>query len=172
MSLPLTPAQTVGPYFALGLCVAPQNEVVPGGTAGAIVLEGRILDGEGAPVSDAMVELWQADGSGAYRSDFGWARCGTDGDGRYSFVTVKPGPVEGQAPHLVLLVFMRGLLKPVLTRVYFPDEIEANAADPVLGAVPEEDRATLVAEPTESGLRFDVRLQGERQTVFFAVPSR
>src|SRR5437868_11954691 len=86
---------------------------------------------------------------------FGWGRCGTDPDGRYSFVTVKPGPVEGQAPHVVVLVFARGLLKPVLTRIYFPDEAAANAADPVLAALPgREDRETLVASAEGGGLRF------------------
>jgi protocatechuate 3,4-dioxygenase alpha subunit len=169
MTPPATPSQTVGPFFSFGLCRHPQNEVASPGDEGAFVLEGRVLDGNGAPVDDAMVELWQADPSGAYRGDFGWARCGTDRAGRFSFVTVKPGSVEDQAPHLVLVVFMRGLLKPVLTRVYFPDEAEANARDRVLSGVPEGDRETLVAERTDAGLRFDVRLQGDRQTVFFAV---
>jgi protocatechuate 3,4-dioxygenase alpha subunit len=172
MTLPTTPSQTVGPYYALGLCVSVQNELVPAGTEGAFVLEGRVLDGDGVPVNDAMVEIWQADESGTYRGDFGWARCGTDTEGRYSFVTCKPGPVGGQAPHLEMLVFMRGLLKPVLTRVYFPDEKEANAADPVLGGAREGDRETLVAEATHTGLRFDVRLQGDRQTVFFVLAPR
>ena len=133
------------------------------------MLEGRILDGEGVPVPDAMVEIWQAGPSGMYGGDFGWGRCGAEAEERYSFVTVKPGPVDGQAPHLEMLVFMRGLLKPVLTRVYFPDEAEANERDPVLMGVPDEDRPTLVAEPTDRGFRFDVRLQGERQTVFFTL---
>ncbi len=169
MTLPVTPSQTVGPYFALGLCVAPQNDLVPPGAARSFVLEGQVLDGDGAPVDDAMVEVWQADETGAYRGDFGWGRCGTDAEGRYSFRTIKPGSVEDQAPHLELLVFMRGLLKPALTRVYFPDESEANASDPVLSGVPEGDRKTLVARESESGLRFDIRLQGDEQTVFFAL---
>jgi protocatechuate 3,4-dioxygenase alpha subunit len=169
MTLPPTPSQTVGPFFAIGLSREPQNEVAPAGSDGAVVLAGRVLDGDGAPVDDAMLEIWQADPSGAYRGDYGWGRCGTDADGRFSFVIEKPGSVEGQAPHLDLLVFMRGLLKPVLTRVYFPDEAEANAADPVLGGIPEGDRETLVAEPADGGLHFDVRLQGDRQTVFFSL---
>jgi protocatechuate 3,4-dioxygenase alpha subunit len=168
MTLSQTPSQTVGPYFAIGLSREPQNELVPPGSEGAVVLDGRVLDGDGAPVNDAMLEIWQADASGAYRGAYGWGRCGTDDDGRFSFVVEKPGRVEGQAPHLELLVFMRGLLKPVLTRVYFPDEAEANAADPVLGGVPESDRPTLIAEAAGGDLRFDVRLQGDRQTVFFS----
>ena len=166
MSLPPTPSQTAGPFFSFGLCIAPQNEVVAGGD---VHVTGQILDGNGEPVSDAMVEIWQADPDGEYRPDFGWARCGSDGEGRFSFVTVKPGRVDGQAPHLTVLVFARGLLKPVLTRMYFPDEAEANDADRVLSAVSAVDRATLVAEPDGDGLRFDVRLQGNGQTVFFTL---
>lgn len=165
MSFPPTPSQTVGPFFAIGLG-EPANEVVPGGP---VRIEGRVLDGAGEGVSDAMVEIWQADEEGRYRGDFGWGRCGSDADGAYSFVTLKPGPVEGQAPHLVVLVFARGLLKPVLTRMYFPDEGDANASDPVLAALDDEGRASLVAEPEGDALRFDVRLQGDRPTVFFAL---
>ena len=166
MSLPPTPSQTAGPFFSFGLCIAPQNEVVAGGD---VHVAGRILDGNRDPVADAMVEIWQADPDGEYRPDFGWGRCGSDGEGRFSFVTVKPGRVDGQAPHLTVLVFARGLLKPVLTRMYFPDEAEANDADRVLSAVSAVDRATLVAEPDGDGLRFDVRLQGNGQTVFFTL---
>jgi protocatechuate 3,4-dioxygenase alpha subunit len=116
-----------------------------------------------------MVEIWQADAEGRYRGDFGWGRSGTDAEGRFAFTTVKPGAVDGQAPHVVVLVFARGLLKPVLTRMYFPDEAEANERDAVLGAVPEEQRATLVAHARDDVLEFDVRLQGDRQTAFFAL---
>jgi protocatechuate 3,4-dioxygenase alpha subunit len=170
-----TPSQTVGPYFAFGLCARPAAELVPPGSPSAIRIAGRVLDGAGDGVGDAMVEIWQADEGGAYRGDFGWGRCGTDAEGRYSFVTVKPGPVSGQdgtrqAPHLTVLVFARGLLKPVLTRMYFPDEQEANAADQVLSAIPDpEERATLIAHPEDGELRFDVRLQGDGQTTFFAL---
>jgi protocatechuate 3,4-dioxygenase alpha subunit len=128
-----------------------------------------VLDGAGDPVPDAMVEIWQADETGAYRGDWGWGRCGTDDDGRFAFTTVKPGSVEGQAPHLEMLVFARGLLKQVLTRVYFADEAEANEADSVLSLVDADDRATLIAAHEDGGYRFDVRLQGDDQTVFFAV---
>jgi len=157
-----TPSQTVGPYYEIGLCDRPSHEVVPGGP---VRIEGRVLDGAGEPVTDAMVEIWQADASGEYRPDFGWGRCGTDDDGRFRFVTVKPGRVDGQAPHVCVLVFARGLLRPVLTRMYFPDE--ANDADAVLGTVPAEERALLVAGPDGDVLRFDVRLQGDGQTPFF-----
>jgi protocatechuate 3,4-dioxygenase alpha subunit len=157
----ITPSQTVGPYFTLGLLDA--NELVPGGFR----ITGRVLDGGGEPVPDAIVEIWQADEAGRYRPDFGWGRSGCDADSRYWFATCKPGAVEGQAPHLTMMVFARGLLKPVLTRMYFPDEEGANARDPVLSAL--DDASTLVARSVEDGLEFDVRLQGERETVFFAV---
>jgi protocatechuate 3,4-dioxygenase, alpha subunit len=159
----ITPSQTVGPYFSLGLLDSPANELVPGG----IRVNGRVLDGAGEPVPDAMVEIWHADEEGRYRPDFGWGRSGCDEEGRYSFLTCKPGRVEGQAPHLTVMVFARGLLKPVLTRMYFPDEEEANAADRVLAAV--DDASILVARAVDDGLEFDVRLQGDGETVFFAV---
>jgi protocatechuate 3,4-dioxygenase alpha subunit len=167
-----TPSQTVGPYFALGLFTQKADELVTAGSSGAIRVSGRVLDGAAEPVPDAIVEVWQADEAGRYRTDFGWGRSGCDADGRFSFITVKPGRVangsgEWQAPHLMVMVFARGLLKPVLTRIYFPDEEEANARDPVLSAV--EDGSSLVARPIGDGLEFDVRLQGEGETVFFAV---
>jgi protocatechuate 3,4-dioxygenase alpha subunit len=158
-----TPSQTVGPYFSLGLLEPPANELVPGG----LTITGRVLDGAGEPVPDAIVEIWQADEEGRYRGDFGWGRSGCDEEGRYAFVTCKPGPVEDQAPHLTVMVFARGLLKPVLTRMYFPDEEDANAQDRVLSAL--DDAATLVARSTGDGLEFDIRLQGDAETVFFAV---
>ena len=179
MSAAQTPSQTVGPFFAIGLSVAAQNELVDASAPGAVRIIGRVLDGEGVGVPDAMVEIWQADASGTYRSDFGWGRCGTDEAGRYSFSTVKPGPVEGRAPQLTVLVFARGLLKAVHTRMYFPGE-EANASDPVLSALDPAERGTLVALPeglgdshvtvtSDGALRFDIRLQGGGQTTFFAV---
>jgi protocatechuate 3,4-dioxygenase, alpha subunit len=159
----VTPSQTVGPYFSLGLLEPPANELVPGG----LTITGRVLDGAGEPVPDAMVEVWQADEDGRYRGDFGWGRSGCDEEGRYAFVTCKPGRVEDQAPHLTVMVFARGLLKPVLTRMYFPDEEDANARDAVLCAL--DDASILVARPAGDGLEFDIRLQGEAETVFFAV---
>lgn len=167
----LTPSQTVGPYFSIGLLTRTANELVAADAPGAIRVTGRVLDGAGEPVPDAVVELWQADEEGSYRSDFGWGRASCEPEGRFSFTTIKPGRVvDGdvpQAPHLLLLAFARGLLKPVLTRMYFPDEEEANAQDAVLSGV--EDPASLVARTAEGGVEFDIRLQGDGETVFFAV---
>jgi protocatechuate 3,4-dioxygenase, alpha subunit len=172
VAVELTPSQTVGPYFSIGLFGRAAAELVPPGSPGAVRISGRVLDGEGEPVPDAMVEIWHADADGRYRPDFGWGRSGCDADGRYSFVTVKPGQVPDdaggtQAPHLTAMVFARGLLKPVLTRMYFPDEEEANAEDRLLSSV--GDASTLFARPADEGLEFDIRLQGEGETVFFAV---
>jgi protocatechuate 3,4-dioxygenase, alpha subunit len=172
MGVEATPSQTVGPYFSLGLLARNADQVVPPDVPGATRLTGRVQDGEGEPVPDAMVEVWQADEEGRYRPEFGWARSGCGPDGRYSLVVVKPGRVsdsEGglQAPHLTMLVFARGLLKPVLTRMYFPDEAEANAEDHLLAAL--DDASSLVARSTGDGLEFDINLQGDDETVFFAV---
>lgn len=174
MKLAATPSQTAGPFFSVGLCAEPANELVSPGAPGAIRIEGRVADGAGDGVPDALVEIWQANPAGRYEGSFGFGRCATDGEGRYGFVTVKPGSVAAddgtaQAPHLLVLVFARGLQKPVLTRMYFPDEEAANATDPVLAAVPVAGRATLVAGREDAGLRFDIRLRGEHQTVFFVV---
>jgi len=161
-----TPSQTVGPFFAFGLCVRPHHELVHPGRADALRIEGRVLDGAGEPVFDAMVEIWQADAEGGHREGFGWGRSGTDADGRYGFVTVKPGG-DG-APFVTMLVFARGLLKPVMTRIYFPDE-PANDSDPLLAALSEAERAGLTAVAENGGMRFDVHLQGDRQTTFLAL---
>lgn len=195
-----TPSQTVGPFFAYGLTpeqygypeltsIASPNvlggDLRPPDVEGErIRIEGRVLDGEGAAVNDALIEIWQADPQGRYahpadpRGNIafrGFGRCGTgtDGDCRFVFDTVKPGAVDArQAPHVNVIVFMRGLLSHLYTRVYFADEA-ANARDPVLLSVPEERRATLIAErETKDGVavyRFDIHMQGERETVFFDV---
>lgn len=182
-----TPSQTVGPYFAIGLPWAAGPHAVAEGTAGAITISGTIYDGHGEPVPDHLLETWQADPDGRFadahgyggRSEMegfrGFARYGVeDGDGSYEIVTVKPGPVPGldgttQAPHIDVTLLARGMLNRVVTRIYFADEPELNAADPVLATVPPERRGTLLAEPVEGGYRFDIRLQGDGETVFFAV---
>jgi protocatechuate 3,4-dioxygenase alpha subunit len=161
MTLPRTPSQTVGPYYSIGLSRDPQNELADRRDTAALRLIGVLVDGEGAPIPDGMVELWDPVGKR-------WGRSGTDSEGRFSFVVTKPDPLPGEAPRFDVLVFARGLLKHELTRVYFPDEAEANAADPVLAGIEEAGRATLVAEAEDGALRFDIRMQGDRHTVFFA----
>jgi protocatechuate 3,4-dioxygenase alpha subunit len=156
-----TPSQTVGPYFAIGLTREAQNAIVPGG---AVRIFGHVLDGGGEPVPDAVVEMAQPGEGGTL-----WGRCGTDGGGRFEFVTEKPAAAGGEAPGLDVMVFARGLLRHLVTRMYFPDEAEANASDPVLSSLGPREAATLVAQPEDGALRFDVHLQGEEQTVFFAV---
>ena len=161
-----TPSQTVGPFFAFGLCVRDQHHLVADGHPGSVTIAGCVLDGAGDPVIDAMVEVWQLDERGERRDGFGFGRCGTDAEGRYAFVTVKPGG-EG-APHLAILVFARGLLKPVRTRMYFPGE-PANADDPLMAALEPAEREALTGIAEDGGIRFDIHLQGERQTPFFAL---
>jgi protocatechuate 3,4-dioxygenase, alpha subunit len=153
-----TPSQTVGPFFNIGLVGSFGPELVSPDTPGAIRIRGRVLDGASDPVLDALIELWLGDSLG---------RSETTDEGRFAFVATKP-PADGGAPHLRVGVFARGLLKGLVTRIYFPDEAEANAADPVLAALGPERRQTLVAIPDADGLRFDIHLQGERQTAFFA----
>ena len=160
MRLPPTPSQTIGPFFAFALLPgASANLVAPGGP-GAIPLTGRLTDGAGEAVRDAIVELWDAD-----RGSFG--RSGTEDDGRFAFTIAKPAPSGPQAPHLSVSIFARGLLARVCTRIYFPDETWANAADPTLASLP--DASTLIAVQDGDGLRFDICLQGKGQTVFFDV---
>jgi protocatechuate 3,4-dioxygenase alpha subunit len=189
-----TPSQTVGPFFAYGLVpeqygFQQMSSIASGDMAGAdtdgtrIRVEGRVFDAEGAVVPDAMIEVWQADsqgrhahpadgrGSNAGFSGFGRHGTGTDPENRFIFDTVKPGPIgDGQAPHLNLIVFMRGMPLHAYTRIYFPDEAEANAADPVLAVVPEDRRGTLIAakkDGADGGYVFDIHLRGDKETVFF-----
>jgi len=183
-----TPSQTVGPFLSLGLTWPDGPYVVPEGTPGAIRIGGRVLDGEGKPVPDAMVETWQADPAGrfdhpddprgaeapAVRGFRGFGRSSTDADGQWWVLTVKPGLLPGpdettEASHLDLSVFARGLMHRVVTRIYFPDEGAANDADPVLRTVPAGRRPTLIASATDDGLCFDIRLQGDHETVFFTL---
>lgn len=187
-TLQLTPSQTVGPYLSIGLLREHiGSSLVPEDDPRAIRIRGRLLDGHGDPVPDGMVEIWQANAAGRYAhpSDThddapleegfqGFGRSGTADDGWFEFVTVKPGrvPMEDgrqQAPHIVVGVFARGLLKRLVTRLYFPDEEKANAADPVLSGLDDSERATLIARPEDAALRFDIRLQGDGQTTFFLV---
>jgi protocatechuate 3,4-dioxygenase alpha subunit len=164
-----TPSQTVGPFFAIELPYAEGPYVVPDGTDGAVWLRGRILDGAGDPIPDALVETWQADPDGRFDGEFrGFGRSGTDAEGAWAILTLKPGSVAGQAPHVALTIFARGLLHHLFTRLYFEDEAQANAADPVLSS---DDRAqkTLVATREDDGYRLDIHLQGPDETVFFAV---
>lgn len=139
-------------------------------------MRGTVRDGDGAAVVDALVESWQAgpDGDFDQSGAVGFGRCPTDGEGAWAIYTVKPGPVRDagggmQAPHLALSIFARGLLDRVVSRVYFADEERANAGDPVLALVPAERRPTLLATPTDGGYHFDVRLQGDAETVFFDI---
>lgn len=176
----LTPSQTIGPFLAIGMTPFERTAVVPAQHPGAVSLTGSVLDGDGTPVPDAAVELWQAGPDGRYEGGAGtdgdepwFGRSLTDPAGRFTFTTAKPGRVPlvlglAQAPHIELLVFARGLLRPVRTRLYFPDEAAANEVDPVLAGVPAARRATLVAVAEHDGLRFDVHLQGPHETVFFA----
>ena len=187
MNPDLTPSQTVGPFFHDALLDENRSQLVPPDHPEAIRVEGTVYDGAGDVVPDAMVEIWQANGAGQYnhpaddREDLpldseafsGFGRAGTADGGKFSFVTVKPGPVPGpdgwsQAPHIMVSVFTRGLLKRVVTRIYFPDEEERNASDHVLSSIEDpEGRKTLVARNEGGVLRFDIRLQGEGQTAFF-----
>jgi protocatechuate 3,4-dioxygenase alpha subunit len=177
VSIPRTPSQTVGPFFAFALPWAEGPYVVAAGTRGAIEVTGRLLDGLDDPVSDGLIETWQADargrfvtGAGPFR---GFGRCPTDPEGRYRIVTLKPGAVRAEggrleAPHVAVSVFARGLLKRAVTRMYFSDESQANDADPVLCSIGDvAARKTLVAAQRDGGYVFDIRLQGDGETVFF-----
>ena len=190
----ITPSSTVGPFFLFGLVPSSiggtdlvlGNLVTPDAAGERIRIEGCVFDGDGETVPDAVIEIWQADGAGRYahaerqgvrpNTAFrGFGRAATDADGRFRFDTVKPGAVADHAgakhaPHIVANVFARGVLKQMVTRIYFSDEV-ANAADPVLALVPEDRRATLIAQRRNANgqtvYRFDIHLQGEHETVFF-----
>jgi protocatechuate 3,4-dioxygenase, alpha subunit len=193
----ITPSQTVGPFFAYGLTsngkydwndAFTSNLVTPDTSGERIRIEGRVFDGDGAPVPDCMLEIWQADAQGRFsdpqdqralpNSSFkGFGRCGTDANGGYAFDTIKPGMVpdpdgKPQAPHILLAIFARGMLLQNYTRIYFDGEA-GNATDPVLALVPADRRATLIAEREPSNgnavYRLDIRLQGDNETVFFDI---
>jgi protocatechuate 3,4-dioxygenase alpha subunit len=174
-----TPSQTIGPFFHIGLPWMGGADLAGPATGGRVIgLTGRVLDGADEPVSDALLEIWQADPAGAYGggADFtGFGRCATDAEGRYRFRTLFPGraaaPDGGlQAPHVAMSVLARGLLVRLATRIYFEDG-EGAEEDPILALVPAERRETLIARRANRAgdYRFDVVLQGERETVFFDV---
>ena len=201
----ITPSQTVGPFFAYGLVpkgrcewdpnghyswkeTIGDNLITPDATGTKIHIDGRVLDGDGMPINDAMIEIWQANAQGRYvhargekprpNAKFtGFGRSATDKNGIYSFDTIKPGAVAGpngkpQAPHIVVCIFSRGMLRQIYTRLYFSDET-ANDADAILALVPADRRGTLIAhkQPRNgpASYRFDIHVQGDNETVFFDI---
>jgi protocatechuate 3,4-dioxygenase, alpha subunit len=187
VSLQATTWQTVGPFFRIGCQWLNKDNLVAEGVSGErVTIHGRVLDGDRIPVPDAMLEIWQANAHGKYAHPedtqskllepgfAGYGRIPTDGDGIFRFTTIKPGPVPGpdgkdQAPHILVSVFMRGLLTRLITRIYFPDE-PRNATDYVLNLVEPARRSTLIARHIASGpgaLEWNVVLQGDNETVFF-----
>ncbi len=181
-----TSSQTVGPFFSIGVTRLNQNELATPGVAGErITIQGRVLDGDGNPVPDSLLEIWQANSQGKYAHPEdtqqkplepafkGFGRIPTDENGIFRFTTIRPGQVSGpgekpQAPHLLLSVFARGLLRRLVTRIYFPDD-PANSADFALNLVEPARRATLIARKTSQPgvLEWNVILQGPEETVFF-----
>jgi protocatechuate 3,4-dioxygenase alpha subunit len=183
--LGLTPAQTIGPFLHIALPWDDGEWVVPAAAPGAVRISGTLYDGAGAVIADGLIETWQADAAGRFAHPDdprgaanptpegfrGFGRSPTDQEGRWSVWTVIPGPLptpdgETEAPHLDVSVFARGLLDRVVTRIYFPGQ-PANATDPVLAAVDPGRRDTLIARGEDGGMHFDIRLQGEHETVFF-----
>jgi protocatechuate 3,4-dioxygenase, alpha subunit len=185
----LTPSQTIGPFFHDALIDEDRSELVAPDHPSAIRIKGTVYDGAGDVVPDAMVEIWQANPAGRYndpkddREDLpldpmtfsGFGRSATVDGGKFYFVTLKPGALPGprgqaQAPHIWVSVFARGLLKRAVTRLYFPEEEEANQSDPVLSSIEDPElRRTLIAVDKGGFLRFDIRLQGDNQTIFFGL---
>lgn len=187
MTLRPTPSQTVGPFFAFGLDRPEWADLTDGGKAQGekIRIEGRVFDGDGQPIPDALLEIWQANAAGKYahpedrqdkevdRHFRGFGRCATQEDGSFAFATVRPGPVPGrgntlQAPHITVCIFARGLLRHLYTRIYFEDCGKLNETDPLLAAIEDPSlRSTLIARKAGPAVyRFDIRLQGEGETAF------
>jgi len=190
-----TPAQTLGPFFAYGLTpeqsgyahkeIAGNIMAAPGVPGEHVRIEGQILDGAGAPIDDAMIEIWQADADGRYPGGSrdeaggslafsGFGRCGSDDEGGFWFATIKPGAIgNGHAPHIGVIVQARGILNHAFTRIYFAEESDANSADPILQSVPADRQDTLIAVRSETPAgpvyRFDIYMQGDDETVFFDV---
>ncbi|MBS1694336.1 MAG: protocatechuate 3,4-dioxygenase subunit alpha [Actinobacteria bacterium] len=180
--LTATPGQTIGPFYGYALPFERGSDLVPPQTPGAIRFHGVVTDGDGKPVPDVMLEIWQADAqgnvptsAGSLRRDgwtfTGWGRVSTDDEGHFSFSTVEPGATDaGRPPFIAVTVFGRGLLNRLFTRAYVPgDHLDT---DPLLTGLPEDRRATLVAERDDQGLRFDIRLQGAGETVFLRYPGQ
>jgi protocatechuate 3,4-dioxygenase alpha subunit len=177
-SLEPTPGQTIGPFFAFGLDYAKKHEVAFPHSPEAIVLGGTVYDGAGAPIPDAIVEIFGAtpegtvpDARGSRRRDdhsfTGFGRAATTDDGHYEFWTRNPGPIDGKAPFFAAVVFARGLPNKLHTRIYLPEHEELRTADPFLSSLTPEERDSLIATRTpDGGLHFDIRLQGEKETVF------
>ena len=171
-----TPSQTVGPYFAYGLTPKQYgydfknlvtNILATGPERTEIItIKGKIFDGENKPISDAMIELWQNDGENQFFGRFG---TGTEIENHFIFQTIKPKSVEGQAPYVSLIVFMRGQLIHSYTRIYFSDEENLNLQDVVLNTIPEERRNTIIAQKRESIYEFNIYMQGDNETVFFTI---
>lgn len=181
-TLPATPGQTVGPFFGYALPFDGGPELVTPGSAGAIRLCGRVLDGAGEPVPDALLEIWQRDDTGrviqqqgSLRRDgwtfTGFGRTATDNLGQYCFTTVLPGaPGPGRASFIAMTIFARGLLNRLFTRVYLPGDDDALVGDPLLSSLDPQRRDTLMASPCPGGFQFDVVLQGAAETVFLTYP--
>jgi len=179
-----TPGQTIGPFFGYALPYDGGEHLVPLSHPDAIRLTGRVLDGRGVPVPDALLEIWQADQFGTVvrqagsrhrdgHTFTGWGRAATDNTGRYSFTTVLPGPsADGRAPFIAMAVFARGLLNRLFTRVYLPGHDDRWAADALLASLAEDRLRTLIAELHGPELQFDVRLQGHAETVFLKYPAQ
>ncbi len=177
-----TPSQTVGPFLSIVLPWDDGPDMARADDTAAVTVTGVLVDGAGAAVPDGLVELWQADPDGRfahpddprgaveYPGFRSFGRCPTDESGRFTFRTRKPGRVDAeQAPHIDVTVFARGLLKHLVTRIYFPDEAEANASDPTMRELTDDERTRLIATAAGDTLHFDIHLQGELETPFFAV---
>lgn len=179
-----TPGQTVGPFYGYALPFEHDNELVPPGSARAVQLTGTVYDGAGDPVPDAILEIWQPDEHGAVPSETGslrrngftftgFGRAAVDPEGEFSFSTVDPGPTEaGKAPFISVVLFARGLLNRLFTRIYLPEDTAALATDPLLSSLDDDERTRLIATRGADGsLHFDIRLQGEEETPFLRFPS-
>lgn len=184
MKLTPTPAQTVGPFFGFALPFEGGDRLVDQSHPAAVRLHGTVYAGDGAPIPDAMIEIWQADEvghipheQGSLNRDgytfTGWGRASVDNNGHYSFTTVEPGPVrEGAAPYILVTIFARGLMDRLYTRAYLPDSDELLSTDPLLSSVPSGRRGTLISQRDERGdLCFDIHLQGKNETVFLTYPN-